>query len=205
MGIEQTGLVFRKRLTLGQYGRLPAPMREVIDFTIASGVKPNKIMRIRSRLSTREITPKNENLWTWSWGEIEILRSAIMTNNISAVFELAYGITAKDLAKVEMFNAFACYKWVVKQMEQIAEVEMMRLSSELTSEEKDAGYEDLQEFGYSVALSGLAQRFLDQEKILKKPYQVVFKELCLQKKLNEISKTYQENASRKSRINSRGA
>ena len=202
MGIKQDSLkLFKSKLKLSDYASLNIDSRQIVDYTIAKSLKPNSIIRLYGGLITKK--PKKDNLWFLSWSDIIELKMAIVEENIFEVLKIVFAIDKKEFAKLEMFNAFSAYKWIAEQCAEIVKIEVQELSSEMSDEEKEAGAEELQEFGYSLALDGMANGdLLKYDAYLKLPYVKVFRKMCMDKKRYDINKTLQENARRKSKSNS---
>ena len=202
MGSQQNSLtLFKKRLKLSDYSALTLESKEIIDYTIAESLKPNSIIRLYGGLITKK--PKKDNLWFLSWSDIIELKIAITEENIFEVFRIVFDLNEKEFSRLEMFNAFSAYKWVTQKAVEIMTLEVQELSSEMSDEEKEAGAEELQEFGYSLALDGMANGdLLKYDAYLKLPYVKVFRKMCMDKKRYDINKTLQENARRKSKTNS---
>ena len=202
MGSQQNSLtLFKKRLKLSDYSALTLESKEIIDYTIAESLKPNSIIRLYGGLITKK--PKKDNLWFLSWSDIIELKIAITEENIFEVFRIVFDLNEKEFSRLEMFNAFSAYKWVTQKAVEIMTIEDQELSSEMSDEEKEAGAEELQEFGYSLALDGMANGdLLKYDAYLKLPYVKVFRKMCMDKKRYDINKTLQENARRKSKTNS---
>lgn len=204
MGSEQNSIaVFKNRLKLSDYSILTVEAKEVIDYTIAESLKSNSVLRLGGLLKSTIVKPKKDSLWFLSWSDIIELRIAIAEENIFEVLRIVFEIDEKEFAKLELLNAFSVYKWISEQYFEIAKIEVQELASEMTDEEKEAGAEDMQEFGYSVMLDSMAQGdLLKYDQYLKLPYAKVFRKMCMEKKRHDINKQMQENASRKSRRNS---
>lgn len=204
MGFKQNSItIFKNRLKLSDYSTLTVEAKEVIDYTIAESLKANSFLRLGGLLKSNIAKPKKDNLWFLSWSDIIELRIAIVEENIFEVLRIVFDIEEKEFAKLELLNAFSVYKWISEQYFEIAKIEVQELASEMTDEEKEAGAEDMQEFGYSVMLDSIAQGdLLLYDQYLKLPYAKVFRKMCMEKKRHDINKQMQENASRKSKRNS---
>jgi hypothetical protein len=202
MGSQQNSItLFKNRLKLSDYFSLPLESKEVIDYTVSESLRPNSIIRLYGGLITKK--PKKENLWFLSWSDIIELKIAIAGENIFEVFKIVFGLNEKEFSRLEMFNAFSAYKWVAEKIVEIMNIEIQELSSEMSDEEKEAGAEELQEFGYSLILDSMTKgNLLVNDDWLKLPYVKVFRKMCMDKKRYDINKTMQENASRKSKRNS---
>ncbi len=197
MGIKSYSLenLFVTKIMLVEYPLLPQEVKEVADYTIKETLRGNPELRIKGKV----IKPKQMNFWSLTWSDIILLRLAITDQNMLDVLSIVFQIGEKEFMKLELFNAYAAYTWVVNQFKTIIDAEIEQLASELSEEEKEAGAEDLQEFGYTVALDGLTKGdLLKYDDYLMLPYSKVFRKMCLDKKKYDINKQLQENASRKS-------
>lgn len=197
MGIKSYSLekLFTAKLMLADYANLPIDAKEIVDYTIRETLRSNPELRINRKL----IKPKQNNFWFLTWSDIIELRLAIANQNMFDVLKLVFKINEKQFMKLELFNAYAAYTWVANHFKLIIDAEISELASELSEEEKDAGAEDLQEFGYTVALDGLAKGdVLKYNDYLLQPYSKIFRKMCLDKTKYDINKQLQENASRKS-------
>jgi hypothetical protein len=204
MGSKQNSInLFKNRPKLSDYYSLSLESKEVIDYTIAESLKVNSLLRLNGLLKSNIVKPKKDNLWFLSWSDIIELRIAIAEENIFETIKIVFGIDQKEFSRLEMFNAFSVYKWIAGQYAEIVKIELQELSGEMSDEEKAAGAEELQEFGYSLTLDGIAKGdLLKYDEYLKLPYVKVFRKMCMDKKRYDINKTMQENASRKSKGNS---
>ena len=202
MGIKQDSLkLFKSKLKLSDYSSLNIDSRQIVDYTVAKSLKANPVIRLYGGLITKK--PKKNDLWFLSWSEIIELKIAITEENIFEVFRIVFDLNEKEFSKLELFNAFSAYKWVTQKAVEIMTLEVQELSSEMSDEEKEAGAEELQEFGYSLVLDGIANGdLLKYDAYLKLPYVKVFRKMCMDKKRYDINKTLQENARRKSKSNS---
>jgi len=204
MGFKQVSVkdVFKSRLMLSQYPALPSDVREFVNYTVLGSLKLNNELRVNGLFKHKVIKPKKDNLWFLSWSDIIELRMAIVDENMFEVFKIVFGINEKDFVRLEMFNAFAVYGWAAKQVAEMIKIEFQELSNDLTEEEKNAGAEELQEFGYSLTLDVLTKGdLLKSDEWLKIAYAKIFRKLCIDKKRYDINKTLQENASRKLKRN----
>lgn len=204
MGIKPNNInnIFIKRPKVKDYLNLKPEVKELVDYTVSQSLKANPILRKKGFLHTKKITAKQPDFWFLSWSDLVELREAVAEKNMTEALNIVFGIDENDFLSLEIFNAFAAYKWVVEQLTEIAKIESQELGHELTQDEKDAGVEALQEFGYTVAVDSLAKgNLLKYDSILKKPYAIIFRKMCLDKINNEIKKNLYENANRKSRGN----
>ena len=175
-----------------EYQHLTDEVRQLIDYTIENNLKQNPILRLRA-----DVKPKCESLWSLQWTDIIELREALCDNDLEKAITIVYGINKYQFLQLGIFNTYAAYLWIAHQFKEMMETEIERLTLELDEDEKNAGAEDLQDFGYVVALDGLAGGdILKYDHYLKLPYAKVFRKLCLDKTRYEINKNMQRNASR---------
>jgi len=201
MGRKSNGIdtIFNTRPTIKEYITLNGSKKESIDFVIKEHLNSNMILRINSF----NLKPKKVDLWDLRWSDLIEIREAISEKNISRVIEVIYQVKESKFIELDVFNCFAVYKWINEQLDEISKIEIQELGSDISIEEKEAGIEMLNDFGYTVSLRGLIKVFnTNKEDVLSKPYYEIFKELCLTKTLNEIQKNHIENARRKNKTNS---
>ena len=185
--------ILLNRPTIKDYISLEGIVKNDVDIVITV-LKPNMILRIK----TFKIKPKKVDLWDLSWSDLILLREMIKEKNISGVLELIYSVSQEKFLELDVFNCFAVYKWINEQLALITKEEIFYLNDEPTQKEKDAGIDDLNEFGYTVSLDVLANgNILEYDNYLRKPYHQIFRKFRLNKTKNEIQKKYIDNASRK--------
>lgn len=190
--------VFTKRPIIAHYPFLDNDMKELIDYTIKDSLRANEVLRLKTLFRIKKVKAKNSDFWFLSWEDLLLIREAVTDQNMLEAFKIVYGINEKQFVLLDVFNAFSAYKWIIDKLKEMAEIEKQELGGEMPIEEKEAGAEALIEFGYTVTLDSLADGdVLKYDEILKKPYAVIFRKMCLDKTNNEIKKNYSENASRK--------
>ncbi len=194
--------VLYNRPTLEDYPALLPDVKELVDYTVQECLKANPVLRLKRFAMTKYINPNKIDLWDLPWSDIIELRIAITGQNIEEVFRIIYGIGIKDFPKLDVFNAFAAYKWIVEEFGKVAELEVQELSSNSTEEEIEAGSEELQRFGVTVVLDSLTKgKIPKRKKYLRIQYKIIFEKLCLDKTKMDIRKTMAANASRKAKAN----
>ncbi|MGV3695512.1 hypothetical protein [Flavobacterium sp.] len=184
-----------------EYVKFNAEEREFVDDVIKNYIKANPILRQRKYFRRFNRKPKVKDFWDLSWEDILMIRQAFKTEQLFDVLEILYGLTEKEFMKLEMLNVFACYKWVTDELLKLNAAEEERLHSELSSEEINAGAEELQEYGYYNSLKAMCPDLLKQNDYLKLPYSIIFRDMAHSKLISDINKKYQENAARKNRVN----
>lgn len=190
--------IFEQRLQMKDYVHLKGYQKELIDHVIQYALNPNPVIRIKRFISYKKARPIKNDLWNISWREMIALREGVKANDIFEVIKVMYKMKPAKVNELELFNCFAAYTWITKQMIAIHEIEMAMLYEEPTEEEKNAGIEELKEFGYSYALRKLTNGDKTKENFwLSLSYAEIFRELCMNKTENKIQKTYQQNVNRK--------
>ena len=195
MGIKSHSVenVFSKNIKMLEYAHLKTDVKELVDYTVMNNLKANSVLRLR-----RDVKPKFETLWQLPWTDIIELREALVENNLQEAIKLVFGIDKIKFLQLGIFNTYAAYLWIAKEFMEMNRIEIEQLSMDMDDDEKEAGTEDLQDFGYAVALDGLAKgNLLEYDKWLVIPYNKIFRKLLLDKTKYEINKNIQRNASRK--------
>lgn len=184
----------KKSIKIKSYAALKGETKELVDYTIKHGLRPNPILRV----GRRQIKPKEFDFWKLKWNDIILLRHYLENKDVKAVHRLVYNVTDRQFLRLDLFNCSSCYKWVASKINEINEIEKDRIGSEPSGEEVNAGVERLNEFGYSVALDQLAGGDLSKyDYLLEQPYAKIFRKMCLDKTVHEIQQQNIKNARRK--------
>ncbi len=192
--------IFTYRPTIGDYAYLEDDVRDLVDSIVKDSIKPNRSLRYKRK----ELLPVHVDLWPYSWSDIIELKDAIEEKNMLDALKLVYQIDERVFLKLDMFNAFAAYKWITEMISEMNQTWNQWLGGDISDEEKESGVEDLNDFDYVVSLHTLANNdLLKYDAILAKPYSLIFRTLCLNKKIADIDKKRAENASRKVKTNKR--
>lgn len=205
MGKFVSGInIFKHRPTLAAYSLLSGERKELIDYTIENSLKANPILRVRGKFRTRHIKPQQENLWMLKWNDMILLRKYIQEKDLLSFLKLMYGINDKEFNRLDVYNAFATWKWLTSEMFKIYEIEVQELEEDIPDELKDAGLEQLQRFEHVTSLDKMAGGDLTRyDEFLNITYAKVFRKMVMDKVLREINEKYKENVSRKTPTNSR--
>lgn len=200
MGFKPYSLVkewFLKRtIKIKHYPGLDDQEKFFVDYTIKNSLKANSILRV----GRAKRGPKESDFWQLSWNDIILLRMHLGDTDLKAILELMYRVSDKEFANLNLLNASAVYKYVAECIDAINRIEKEQLDDEPSSEEKDAGVDQLNDFDYSVSLDVLAAGdILKYDELLAKPYSVIFRKLCLNKVKGEIQRNYNEIVSRKAK------
>lgn len=191
--------IFKRVPSIAEYGLLPKPLKDFVDDIITDSLKTNPVARVKGK----NRKPKQVDFWQLSWNDMLELQEAVMQMHLETVFYLVYGLTENEFLQLPVFNAFACYKWIKEQLTEIAKTEADILGGEPTADEKNAGVEELSQFGYANNLDMIAGGdVLKYDDILMKPYAVIFRKLYMEQVKQEIQQKYLENVSRKTKRNS---
>lgn len=191
--------IFKTIPTVAEYTLLPTEVKNFVDDIITTGIKANPVARVKGK----NISPVQADFWQLSYEQIILLRNAVESMQMEEVFKLIYGLPEKQFLKLQVFNCFACYKWITGQLLEMARIEQDHLGGEPSLDEKNAGVEELAQFGYANNLDMLAGGdLLKYDDILLKPYAVVFRKLYMEKVKQDIQKRYMDYVSRKAKRNS---
>ncbi|WP_445454096.1 hypothetical protein [Flavobacterium sp. 25HG05S-40] len=171
-----------------------------IKDVVSNYLKPNPVLRkYRPFRKYKELQPKSNNFWNLPWQDILMIRKALSEDNLFEAMNLVYNVSEKEFMLLEILNVFSCLNFITDELAKLNAAEEERLHSELTQEEIDAGAEELQEYGYYNSLKAMCPDLLEQDKYLKLPYTIIFREMAHSKLLSDINKKYQENAARKNK------
>lgn len=186
----------KKNVRIRDYESLGTEDREFVDYTIKNSLRPNP----RLRIGRKKVRPKHFDLWAISWSDLILTRKYLGDNEIKELLKLHYGLKEKEFLLLNMFNAFAVYKWIAERVKEINDVEKAELDDEPTDDEKEAGVQELERYDYAVALDSLSKgQVWKEEELLQMPYSVIFRKLCLNRDKAEIQRKYQEIVSRKAK------
>lgn len=187
-------------ISLKEYSEKPSTERRWIDAIIQNAMASNPKLRIKGK----EIEPVVSTLWDLTWEKKLDIEHYIKKGNLEKVMELIYGISDKQFISLNVFNCFACFKWVQDQLKQIAEVEQIQLSRDPSGEEMDAGLEEMIKFGHLPALESICEAFnVKEEEVMQWQYAKVFMRLCYLKTKADIRQNLMNNAKRNAKGNRR--
>lgn len=188
------------RPTMLQYESMSDEDKEVIEFALKEYLKANPVLRVKKLFSVKEVNPIEKSLWDMSWETIILIKKAIQKEEIQKVFKLVYGITDKQFLFLEILNMSSALKWITNELLAIEAAENERLFTKLSDEKKEAGAEELMDYDYYVSLRGMCPNLLEQDKFLKLPYKIIFRELACSKLINDINENYNAIITRKNTI-----
>ncbi|MEE4248560.1 MAG: hypothetical protein V2I33_24540 [Kangiellaceae bacterium] len=191
MGVKSDGIIY-----IHQYPELKGDERAQIDDILQNWVRPNPNLRIGQWTKK----PKVDDLWELPWLDIILLDQHLSTKDVEKVIGLVYKVHGKYFLNLELLNVMAVYKWVANEISEINKIVYQELGGEPDPDYVAAGIEQLKDFDYSVALDQLAQGDpLRYDQLLRTPYTVIFRKLCLDNVWGDIRKNYQEIVSRKAK------
>lgn len=183
--------IFKDTPTIETYNQLEGEVKEFVDDIIKDSIKPNKVLRLKGK----ELMPKQEDFWLLTWSDIIELREEIKDMRMIEAMKLIYSITDKDFLHLDIFNCFSVYKWITEQLKNIGEIELRELGHEPTAEEKNAGVESLNEFGYALSLKSLTKGDKTKDAYyLNLTYAEIFREMCMDKRISEVQQNMIKNA-----------
>lgn len=188
--------IFDNRPTVETYSQLDEEVKAFVDDVIKDSIKPNKVLR----LNGKELQPKQDDFWQLTWSDIIELREEVKDMNMVEAMKIVYGVSDKDFSHLDIFNCFAVYKWMTEQLKGIGEIELQELGHEPTMEEKNAGVESLNEFGYALSLKSLTKGDKTKDAYyLGLTYAEIFREMCMDKRISEVQQNMIKNARRKTK------
>ncbi|WP_298118106.1 hypothetical protein [Flavobacterium sp.] len=183
---------FKFNITMLEYSLLNEEDKDLVDYTVKNFIKSNKILRVKKFFRQIDLQPKVNTLWELSWEDLLLLRSAISKSDIDSIFNIVYELKPEQMKSLEVFNVFASFNWISDELKAISNAEMERLHSELTNEEKEAGAEELIDYGYYSTLKAMCPDLLKHNEYLKLSYSIVFRDMAHTKLINKINKKYNE-------------
>lgn len=179
-------------ITMLEYSLLKDEDRELVEYTVKNFIKSNKVLRVKMFFRKIDLQPKVNTLWELSWEDLLLLRGAISKNDIDSIFNIVYGLKPHQMPSLEVFNVFACFNWITDELKAINNAEVERLHTELTNEEKEAGAEELSDYGYYSSLKAMCPDLLQHDNYLKLPYSIIFRDMAHTKLTNKINKKHNE-------------
>lgn len=187
--------IFDKRPKVKDFTLLDEELQEYIKVIIP---KANPVLRIKRK----QVSPRINDFWSLKWIELIEIRHDYENEDLLSIFKNLYGVTEKQLLKLDIFNYFSCIKWITDQLENIAESEKENLNYESSEEEKEAGSEEFEKYDYYVTLDGLTNGDSTKEEFyLNKSYEYIFRKLCLLNDKRMFNDKMQEIVSRKNKRN----
>ena len=170
-----------------------------IDAIIKDGLAINSKIRIGSK----ELGPKYSSLWEMPWDDKIELEHFIKSADMVSVLMKLYPINGNQFLKLNVFNCFACFKWIQDQLTQIAKIEERELASDPSTQDLDSGIENLSRFGHLPSLEAICKTFnVIEDEVMKWPYQKVFMRLAYLKTKADIQQNLMNNAKRNAGKNS---
>ncbi len=162
-----------------EYGKLSEDDKDFIN-ELLKAVNPSE------KLEGRE--PIKNNFWYLSWDQIEIIRAEIRDNSIEKVIEMIYNLQEYEIQEVKVISLISSFKWVVEQIEKIAEVEKHEAGeSKATAKEIAAGIENFQKFSFYNSLHALTNGDpLKEDAVMQLPYWQIFRNLNMRSMKKEF-------------------
>lgn len=182
--------IFKRKLKVYNYLQLNPETKDIVDYTIKYGLNDCKILVV----GRKKFKPIFDDIFYLKWEQIIELQELVKDRNVFEVLKMIYKIDEKQFLKLNLYNCFSVYQFILSELQRMADIELQ----ELSEEQKNAGQEQLNRFGYYNNLDFLAKGdILKYDELLKKPYAVIFRKLVLEKVKYDIEKNYIKNVSRK--------
>lgn len=186
----------KRNIKIKHYESLSDQDREFVDITIKNSLKPNP----RLRVGRKKLKPKSFDLWETSWSDMILTWKHLEENNIKDVLKLHYGLREQDFLNLNIFNAFAVYKWVSERVREINDIMKAELGDEPDNDQKAAGADEFKRYDYLPTLKKLCNDDRTKyEWMLKQPFSWIFREISLMNTETEYQRNLNEIASRKIR------
>lgn len=198
MGFKPYGIIrewlLKRSIRIKHYESLDGEDREFVDYTIKHSLRPNPKLRV----GRKKLKPKSFDLWEMSWSDLILTWKYLEENNIQEVLKLHYGLREQDFLNLNIFNAFAVYKWVAGKVKEIDDVMKAELGDEPSSDEKAAGVDEFKRYDYLPTLKKLCNNDRTKyEWMLNQPFSWIFREISLLNTETEYQRNYEEIVSRK--------
>lgn len=186
-----------KHITLGEYSQLSENDRSLYDQIISSTIPSGKTIRVKLT-SFAKVIPAHEDVWDFTFSDIIELKMALSElkelDLLKEIARIVYSVN--DIERVNILD-LRVLNWVVDAMTMLLETERAELAYEPSKEEKKAGIEELERFGFAPTVDSLAGGDpTKEEAILLLPYHKVFQKMALNKAYNSIQKNMTQNAGR---------
>lgn len=200
MGFKPYSIVreyfLKRNIKIRHYESLGDNDRAFVDYTIKNSLRPNP----RLRVGRKKLKPKSFDLWETSWSDMILTWKHLEENNIKDVLKLHYGLREQDFLNLNIFNAFAVYKWVSERVKEINDIMKAELGDEPDNDQKAAGADEFKRYDYLPTLKKLCND--DRTKydwMLKQPFSWIFREISLINTETEYQRNLNEIASRKTK------
>lgn len=159
------------------FNTLSKPERDHVLYITENFLKSNPIIRI----GKTEFIPYTDDFWTITLNEMITLKTFIENQDFIEVLKMVYELDVDDINKLNVFNCFSAYKFVVDEIKAIQKIEEERLGSKPNAKAVAAGIENFSEYGHYNTIRRLTKGDKTKESYyLNLPFNEIFIELCYQ-------------------------
>lgn len=140
------------------------------------------------------------------WGKVKKYQHALNKQEfgekeLTEMFTDFTGIESSKVGNLKVIDYFYQLKWIIDELFNLSEKEQKVLNSILTPEQLEAGFEDLNRFGYFSTLHALAGKDVTKhDEVERQTYEKIFAVLYLEKVSNDIDKNYHDILIRNSKV-----
>ncbi|WP_379963986.1 hypothetical protein [Epilithonimonas sp. UC225_85] len=176
---------FNYNIKYKEYSTLPLEQREILNELLESAT---------ANIHLEKRKPIQEDFWFLTWKQIEELRSDIGENNIDDVLNLVYSLEENEIGEIILVNVISSYKWVIEQLESIAETEKYEMEEAAKDPKAEkAGVDRFRKYEFYNSLHVLSEgKIWKEDEVLQYPYWQVFRNLNMRNDKANYEKAYSE-------------
>ena len=175
-----------KLITVLEYAALSKNDKAIYDMVLETISPVGKSIRVKHSKHFTKVAPRHEDLWDFSFADIIDIKAAAGKKGEELTREICRIVYRSWLDRVCVLD-LPVFNWILHDLSELIETEKAELDYEPSEEEKAAGIDDLNRFGYIPIIKSLTGGDMTKEKeILEKPYHEIFTELAYQKTMSEI-------------------
>ena len=191
MGRQQGTMIFQDK-TVAEY--LLTEDKELID-VVLQNVKPKQIITSKYRGKYYQWKPRITDLFQIEYKWVIKIKQGIQQSNLNSVKEILSGLyaikTDEQFYSCSVFDVFAAYAWIVEEVENVYEVEKMKLHKKPTQKQISAGIEEFDQLDDVPTIDALAGGDIGKwDEVLELPYGKVLRKMLLSKIQNEYNERY---------------
>lgn len=191
MGKQQSLVIFQER-TVGEY--LLTKDRSLID-TILANVNPKRSIKVSYNNKEFTLIPRVNDLFEIQWKWVIKIKQGMGSTNLNSVKEILSGVfpimTDQQFFNCSVFDVFACYAWIVEEVNIIYEAEKQKLFKKPSQKQIAAGIEEFEQLEDVPSIDGMAKGDPTKyDEVLELPYGLVLRKMLLNKIQNEYDERY---------------
>ena len=191
MGKQQSLIIFQDK-TVGEY--LLTEDRSLID-TILANVNPKRSIKVSWNQKEYIYRPRVNDLFQIQWKWVIKIKQGIGNSSLNSVREILSAVfpimTDQQFYNCSVFDVFAAYAWIVEEVNNIYEVEKLKLHKKPSSKQIAAGIEEFEQLEDVPSIDGMAKGDLSKyDEVLELPYGLVLRKMLLNKIQNEYDERY---------------